>query len=190
MPMPMPMHTASSLPPPAFGMTAISLHWLMALTIFTTFGLGLFMTKLPLSPDKLRYYSWHKWVGVSIFLLAAFRLVWRLVHVTPEAPVQLPRWQRTAARWMHRLLYLLMFAVPLSGWLMSSAKGVTTVYLGVWPLPDVLSRNAELGRQLQTLHMSLNYLMASMVGVHALAALKHRFAKSSGHNYVLHGMLP
>jgi len=181
------MRTASSTHPHHFGMTAISLHWLMALAIITTFGLGLFMSKLPLSPDKLRYYSWHKWMGVSVFLIAAFRLAWRLTHATPGASIQLPRWQRSAAQWMHRLLYLLMFAVPLSGWLMSSAKGVTTVYLGVWPLPDLLARNAALGQQLQYLHMLLNYAMAAMVGVHTLAALRHRL---TDHDNVLHGMLP
>lgn len=153
--------------------TAIALHWLIALAIVALFGLGLTMTSLSLSPFKLKLYSWHKWAGVTIFALVAVRLVWRLTHTPPPAPPAMPVWQRQAAALGHGLLYLLMFCIPVSGWLMSSAKGFQTVYLGVLPLPDLLGKNTELGDTLAGVHAWLNYLMCAVVIGHALAALKH-----------------
>src|SRR3546814_18011189 len=75
---------------------------------------------------------------------------------------------------MHRLLYLLLFALPLSGWLMSSAKGFQTVYFGVLPIPDALSKNAALGAALTSVHVALTWLLLGLVSVHVLAALKHQ----------------
>ncbi|MCX7165372.1 MAG: cytochrome b [Rhodocyclales bacterium] len=154
---------------------AIGLHWLIALAIIGTFAVGLYMHDLPLSPQKLRIYSWHKWAGVTIFLCVILRLGWRLRHRPPEFPVGMPAWQHKAAEATHVLLYLLMFAVPLSGWLMSSAKGFQTVWFGVLPLPDLLDKNKELGSLLQEVHEVLNFGMAALVIAHLGAALKHHF---------------
>lgn len=167
--------------------TAIGLHWLIAIAIVTTFSVGLYMSDLPLSPDKLKIYSWHKWAGVTIFLLVAFRLMWRLTHRPPPLPVGMPAWQYTAAEAAHWLLYALMIAVPLSGWLMSSAKGFQTVYFGVLPLPDLLAKNKGLGKTLETVHQALNFTMAGLVLAHAGAALKHHFIDRDA---VLARMLP
>ncbi|MCM2287415.1 MAG: cytochrome b [Sulfuritalea sp.] len=154
---------------------AIGLHWLIAFAIIGSFSVGLYMVDLPLSPQKLKIYSWHKWAGVTIFLCVALRLVWRLTHRPPELPPGVPAWQRSLAAATHVLLYLLMVAVPLSGWLMSSAKGFQTVWFGVLPLPDLLTKNAELGDLLQQMHKLLNYSMAALVFAHLGAALKHHF---------------
>ncbi|MBI5110270.1 MAG: cytochrome b [Rhodocyclales bacterium] len=159
--------------PSTYTHTAIALHWLIAFALVGTFGLGLYMHELPLSPQKLKLYSWHKWAGVTIFLFVILRLVWRLGHRPPALPVLMPAWQRLAAEATHVLLYVLMFAVPLSGWLMSSAKGFQTVWFGVLPLPDLLSKDTELGDLLQQVHMILNFSMAGLVLAHLGAALKH-----------------
>ena len=153
--------------------TAIGLHWVVALLIFAAFPVGLYMVELPLSPTKLKIYSYHKWVGVTIFLLAAVRLVWRTTHPAPPMPPSVPRWQQAIAGATHILLYLLIVAIPLSGWLMSSALGFQTVYLGVLPLPDLLEKDKLLGEQLKFLHMFLNYTLAALVLMHIGAALKH-----------------
>ncbi|MCX7156215.1 MAG: cytochrome b [Rhodocyclales bacterium] len=166
---------------------AIGLHWLIAIAIIGTFSVGLYMHELPLSPQKLRIYSWHKWAGVTIFMFVALRLVWRLLHRPPELPAGMPVWQRKAAEATHVLLYLLMFAVPLSGWLMSSAKGFQTVWFGVLPLPDLLDKNKELGDLLQEVHELLNFGMAALVIAHLGAALKHHFIDRDD---VLARMLP
>ena len=158
-----------------YSLTAVRLHWLMALMIVGLFGVGLYMTGLKLSPQKLQLYSWHKWAGVTVFVLAIARLAWRIGHRPPPDPAGMPRWQVVAAHGVHHLLYLLMFAIPLSGWLMSSAKGFQTVWFGVLPLPDLLDKDKALGDLLQTVHMLLNYSLAALVAAHAGAALKHHF---------------
>jgi cytochrome b561 len=167
--------------------TAIALHWVIAFALVGTFGLGLYMHELPLSPQKLKLYSWHKWAGVTIFLFVILRLVWRLGHRPPALPALMPAWQRRAAEATHGLLYILMFAVPLSGWLMSSAKGFQTVWFGVLPLPDLLQKDTELGDLLQQVHMILNFSMAGLVLAHLGAALKHHLIDRDD---VLARMLP
>lgn len=160
-------------PPQRYDRFAISLHWLVALAIVCNFALGLYMSDLRLSPLKLKLYSWHKWNGVSVFLLVALRLAWRRFHPPPPLPAQMPAWQQRAAHAGHHLLYVLMFAVPLTGWLMSSALGVQTVLFGVLPLPDLLPKDKELGEVLKLVHKSLNFTMAAVVLGHAGAAIKH-----------------
>lgn len=151
------------------------LHWGMALVLIALFAVGLYMHDLPLSPWKLKIYSWHKWAGITAFLLVAVRLAWRMGHPPPKLPETMPRFLRVVAHAGHGLLYLLMIAVPLSGWLMSSAKGFQTVYFGLLPIPDLLAKNKELGELLQGVHFSLNLVLAALVVGHVAAALKHHF---------------
>lgn len=167
--------------------TAVSLHWLIALLIFATFPLGVYMHDLPFSPDKLRLYSYHKWIGVTIFMLAIIRLAWRATHRPPPLPASMPKWERYAAEGVHYLLYALLFLIPLSGWLMSSAKGFQTVWFGVLPLPDLVGKNKELGDLLQKVHELLNFSLLGLVLAHVGAALKHHFIQ---HDTILERMLP
>jgi cytochrome b561 len=178
------MNTARGV---TYAAPAIVLHWLVFALICGGFALGLTMTDLPFSPLKLKYYSWHKWTGVSIFLLAVARAAWRLGHPAPLLPATMPVWQRRAAAVSHALLYALILVIPLSGWLYSSAAGVTTVYFGVLPLPDLLGRDKALAETLKSVHVTLNYTLLVLVVVHAAAALKHHFGD---HDDVLVRMLP
>jgi cytochrome b561 len=155
--------------------TAKALHWAMAILLFGLLALGFYMHDLPLSPEKLKLYSWHKWAGVTAFLLVLVRLAWRATHRPPPLPATMPPGMRFAAHAGHFLLYALMLAIPLSGWLMSSAKGFQTVWFGVLPIPDLLGKDKELGELLQTIHMSLNFLFAVAIAGHIGAALKHHF---------------
>jgi cytochrome b561 len=144
---------------------AKTLHWLMAVLLFGLLALGFIMTDLPLSPQKLQLYSWHKWAGVTAFLLVLVRLTWRATHRPPSLPASMPPVMQLAAHAGHALLYGLMIAIPLSGWLMSSAKGFQTVWFGVLPIPDLLEKNQALGDLLQTVHLSLNLLCTPGMGV-------------------------
>lgn len=153
--------------------TAIALHWIAAVLIIGNLLWGLYMVGLPLSPAKLKYYSWHKWTGVTIFLLAAFRLLWRLRHGAPALPAHMQPWERNAAHASHVLLYVLFFAGPLTGWLHSSAAGFQTVYLGILPIPDLLAKNKELAHTLEFAHRWIGYSLGALVAIHAAAAIKH-----------------
>lgn len=167
--------------------TAIALHWLIALLIFAAFPLGIYMHELPFSPDKLRLYSYHKWIGVTVFLLAAIRLSWRVTHIPPALPETMPGWEKFAAHATHYALYTLIFIIPLSGWLMSSAKGFQTVWFGLIPLPDLIDKNKELGDLLQQTHMLLNFALFGLLLGHVGAALKHHFLQ---HDDILARMIP
>ena len=155
--------------------TAKTLHWLMAVLLFGLLALGFYMHDLPLSPDKLKLYSWHKWAGVTAFLLVLVRLAWRLGHRPPPLPASMSKSMQFAAHAGHLALYGLMLAIPLSGWLMSSAKGFQTVWFGVLPIPDLLDKNKEVGDLLQTVHLGLNLLFVVTLLGHIGAALKHHF---------------
>lgn len=172
---------------PRYTGTAIALHWLIAAGILGTFALGLYMHDLPFSPAKLKLVAWHKWAGVTLFALACLRLAWRLGHRPPDLPDAMPPAQRRMAGVAHGALYVLMLAIPLSGWLMSSAKGVPTVWFGVLPLPDLVARDAAQAETLQALHQALNYTLLALVAAHAGAALKHHFVDRDD---VLQRMLP
>ena len=154
---------------------AKGLHWLMAVMILGLLALGIYMSDLPLSPQKLQLYSWHKWAGVTVFLLVWLRLAWRVTHRPPALPEAMAPLMRLAAHAGHAALYVLMIVIPLSGWLMSSAKGFQTVWFGVLPIPDLVGRDKALGDLLQEVHEALNVLLMLTLAGHVAAALWHHF---------------
>ena len=159
--------------------TAIALHWLLALAILGSFVVGLYMTELPMSPQRLKLYNWHKWAGIVILTLSAIRLLWRLAN-RPPADVPMPDWQRKTSHAVHIALYVLFFAVPLAGWAYSSAAGFPVVLFGVLPLPDFVSPNKELAEAIKPVHAILAFALAALVIAHVAAALKHQFVDRDG----------
>lgn len=175
------------MPHQRYTTTAITLHWLIFVLITCGFALAVYMVDLPLSPRKLTYFSWHKWVGVTVFILALARIVWRLAHRPPPMNPPLPVWQQRAAAALHVVLYSLIVIIPLTGWLYSSAAGVPTVYLGVMRLPDLLAKDKAVAELLKSVHVTLNYALLVLVSLHIAAALQHHFIARDA---VLARMLP
>lgn len=163
--------------PDQYTKTAVTLHWLIAMLIFATFPLALYMADLHLSPLKLRLYNYHKWIGIIVLALALVRLYWRTTHRPPAMPETMKKWENVAAHATHHTLYLLILVIPVTGWLMSSALGFQVVLFGVLPLPDLVGKNKELGDLLKEVHETLNYLMLGLVLAHIAAALKHHFVE-------------
>jgi cytochrome b561 len=177
-----PMNTAA----PRYDNIAIALHWLLALMIVGSFAMGLYMTSLPFSIQRVKFYNWHKWAGMTILALSALRLLWRLRHPPPpESPG--PHWQQLAAKATHRAMYLLFFAIPLVGWAYSSAAGVPIVVYGVLPMPDLLPTDKALADSIKPWHGRLAYALAALVLLHVAAGLKHHFIDRDG---LLHRMRP
>jgi cytochrome b561 len=181
------MTTANAIIEPRYTPTAIALHWLIAALIVGGFTVGLSMVGLPLSRQKLQWYGWHKWIGITVFLLSCARLAWRWRHPPPPPPPAMPPWQKGAARFTHGLLYALLLVIPLTGWLYSSASGVQVVYLGLIPLPDLVPRDKAWAAIFRACHVTLNFTLLALVCMHVAAALRHHFVDGDA---VLTRMLP
>jgi len=149
-------------------------HWVVAIFILANFFFGLSLGDLPLSPEKLQRITWHKWVGITILLLVSLRLLNRLFSAPPPLEPA-PGWQIRSTKIIHFAMYVLMFAIPISGWCISSAAGIPVVYLNLWELPALLPKNKAWVDGLKELHESFNIALVSLVLVHVLAALKHHF---------------
>ena len=168
------MNPAESKVSEQYNRGAITLHWVTAALVVANLLLGLSMVALPVSPRKLHWYLFHKSIGITIFLLTSLRIAWRAIRPHP-APVPMPLWQQRAARASHALLYVLLFVIPLSGWIYSSATGVQVVWLGIVPLPDLVPKDKSLGDALRLVHVSLNACLFAVIVVHVAAAIKHHF---------------
>lgn len=177
----LPDHAAQ---PKRYSTVAIVLHWLLALVILVMFGVGIYMTELPFSPQRLKLYNWHKWAGVTFLALTALRLLWRVTHRPPALPVAItrtmPGWQHRVYHATHHLLYLLFFAVPLVGWAYSSAAGFPIVWFGQLPLPDLLPVNKELAELIKPVHKLLALALIALAGLHIAAAIKHQLVNRDG----------
>lgn len=171
----------------AWGSVAIALHWLVAALIIGQFVLGDIAADAPVSPAKLDLFVWHKSLGATILLLVFLRLAWRLSNPVPALPQSLSRRERQLARLGHGLLYGLMVAVPISGWVVSDASRIPFRIFWSLPTPDLLASNRELSESAAEVHEALVALLALTVLGHILAALHHHFMK---HNDVLLKMLP
>jgi cytochrome b561 len=166
---------------------ARALHWATAVMLVALFGLGLSMTRWFEEDEelKLRVYSWHEWTGLTLFALTAFRLWWRLRHPVPA--LELPAFERTASRLTYAAFYVILFAQPVSGWLMNSAFGFTMVYLGVLPLPNLVPVDRPLALFFQQIHFTLAMLLLALTAAHVGAVLYHQVLQRDG---VLRRMLP
>jgi cytochrome b561 len=154
--------------------TAIALHWLVGALVIIALTVGWIMTDMATSPLKAQVFSWHKWIGVTVLGLMLVRVLWRLTHPAP-APLPMSRWQQLAAQALTGLLYLMLFLQPLSGWMFSNAAGRKVVYLGLVPLPNLVGKDKALADTVEGIHNAGAVIIAIVVGLHALASLKHHF---------------
>lgn len=160
--------------------TAVGLHWAVAGLIFSALFMGWTMTGMEVSPQRLKVYNWHKWVGVTVLTLALVRLVWRLTHRAPPLVASITGWKRGAAHAGHALLYVLMIVMPLTGWIYSNYSGYPVVYLGKIPLPNLVERNRELAATWLDIHSTLAICLAAVIAGHVLVALYHGFIQRDG----------
>jgi cytochrome b561 len=166
---------------------AKAFHWLIAALIFAQFALGWLASSGRLSPAKLNLFVWHKSVGILILALVLLRLLWRLATPAPSLPAEIPAWERAAARVSHVLLYVLMLALPLSGWVINSAAAVPLRIFWLIPFPAIAAPDRRTEEFASSVHFWLFVLLAALLLLHVAAALRHHFVK---HNDVLTWMLP
>jgi len=164
----------------------IGLHWLTLLLIVAAYMLAEMLEDMTLSPLKLKLYAWHKWVGMSVLFLLPLRLALRFVDRFDHR-FELTMFEVKVSAAMHGVLYLLLIAVPVLGWLHSSAAGFSVVWFGVLPLPDLVGKDKALAEIFKELHEGSVNLLVSLVVLHAAAALYHHYIRRDG---VLARMVP
>jgi cytochrome b561 len=170
-----------------WGGPAKAFHWVMALLIFVQIALGLMAANWHLSPTQIRLFFWHKSIGMLILALLALRLGWRLANPTPALPPGTPAWERAAAHGGHALLYVLMVALPVTGWIVNSAANIPFRIFYAVPLPALVAPDKALADTMSLVHRGLFVLLALVLVAHIGAALRHHFVR---HNDILARMLP
>lgn len=158
-----------------WGWVSIGLHWLTLLAIAGLVLVGFLMQELPNSPTKIQVYGLHKSFGLTVLALTVLRLLWRLVAGTPAPVPGTPRWQSFIAQVTHGALYVILLAMPLSGWLYNSASGFPLKWFGLFSLPKLSGYDAGVKAFALAAHEWLFIALAVIVAVHAAAALKHHY---------------
>lgn len=158
-----------------WGWVSITIHWLTVLMVLSLVVVGLLMQEMANSPSKIEVYALHKSFGLTVLALTVLRLLWRLVAGTPAAVPGMPRWQHLAAQASHAALYVILLAMPLSGWLYNSASGFPLKWFGLFSLPKLSAYDADVKAFALAMHEWLFIALAVIVLVHALAALKHHY---------------
>jgi cytochrome b561 len=161
-----------------YGAVAIALHWLMAALLVALLAMGLYMVSLPdvgFDTRKIALILYHKQFGLLALALAALRLAWRVGNALPSLAETLPEWQKVIARLVHLCFYGLMLALPITGWLMSSAGGIPVSLFGLFDLPDLVAYDEFLFQAFIEIHRWLGYALVVCIAIHAGAALRHHF---------------
>jgi len=160
-----------------WGSLAKFFHWTVVVLILVQGTLGLVMVELPRGPGVIPYYSFHKSLGLTIFAFALARLAWRALDPRPGLPAGMPPWQVTAARAGHALLYMLLFAVPLSGWWFDSVAALRPLYwFGLFEVPHLTGPDKALKELAAETHETLFWVLAAVAAAHAAIAMYHQFA--------------
>jgi cytochrome b561 len=170
-----------------WGAIAQTFHWVIVALIIAQVTLAEMADDLPNGMRKLKLLASHKSVGITILSLVILRLAWRWLNEHPPLPENLKRYEQALARFTHVALYVLLFAMPLSGWTMSSARGFPVSWFGFFQLPDLVPKSRPLYDALLTIHHSLAWVLFVVIGLHVAGALKHHFVHKDD---VLRRMLP
>ncbi|HET9105842.1 MAG TPA: YceI family protein [Steroidobacteraceae bacterium] len=150
-------------------------HWLIVALILVQAALGLIGLLLPLGVEKLAVLARHKSIGMTILGLAVLRLLWRWLNPTPPLPPNLKPYERWLAHFTHVSLYVLLFAMPLTGWIMSSARGFPVSWFDLFQLPDLVPKSSALYDAMVITHATLASALAVVVALHIAGAIKHHF---------------
>jgi cytochrome b561 len=169
-----------------YGTTAKVLHWLVVALLLAQYLIGWLMPDIHRGMKPGDAMTWHISIGIVIFALILLRLVWRLTHpVKPES--SLPPWQRVGSEAAHWLLYVLVLAATISGWLFASFRGWSISFFFLTPLPMLASENPAALRAINHWHQKFEWALLILIGLHVAAAMANLFVYR---NRVMHRMLP
>jgi cytochrome b561 len=157
-----------------YGTTAKVFHWLIVALLLVQYPIGWLMPDLHRNMKPGAPMTFHISFGITILLLIVLRLVWRLTHpVAPES--SLPPWQRLSSEAVHWLLYLLVLATTVTGWLFASFRGWSVSFFYLLPMPMLSVENDAAGKAIDGLHQASEWALLVVIGIHVAAALAHIF---------------
>lgn len=148
------------------------LHWTTAILILGLLALGFYMAQLDYSDDKIKLYGLHKSFGLLVLMLGIVRVTWHLLVKKPKSLPEHKKWEKGLSHAVHALLYLCIFAIPLSGWIMSSAGDFAVQFFGI-NMPDIVAKDKELFETSGEVHETLAFIVLCLAGLHFLGAAKH-----------------
>ena len=153
---------------------AVTLHWLIAIALFCQVTLGFVMQEIPKQPQGPRawWFNFHKSIGLTLLVLIVIRLAWRLAHRPPALPSSLPRWQQLSAPILHRLLYVVMLLLPISGYISSAYSGRPVLYFGM-ALPSWVDKDESLSKLFNGIHEIAGWTLIVLFAGHVAAAIAH-----------------
>ena len=157
-----------------FGIVTKSFHWSIALLIICLVPMGIFLADYAETKTKFALFPYHKEFGILVLVLASCRVLWHLYSFPPQFVPSLKAWEKWGARVAHALLYVAMFAMPLSGWILSSASGRTVNFFGI-DLPNFVAPSKGTKDFFEDIHGFVGYALIPLVGLHVAGALKHHF---------------
>ena len=161
-----------------WGALVRAFHWLIAALVIAQGVIGLGMVQMGLTPAKVRVFALHKSIGLTILALVLLRIAWRLTEKRPADPPAMPRWQVGAARAMHLALYVLILAIPLSGWWFNSASNAPLVWFGWFEVPSLTHGLDPVWKpRALLLHQSLFWILVALLVLHVGASLWHHFTQ-------------
>lgn len=156
----------------SYGTLAKFFHWTIALLIIGLLLVGLYMGNIPNSPFKFQVYMLHKSFGLTVLWLAGLRILWRFYTHPPPVIESQKSWEKLLAKLTHTLLYIAMFGMPLSGWVMSSAGEHPVPYFGLM-MPDIVGKNHDLAGLARDAHGLIANILIAAILLHAAGAFKH-----------------
>ena len=171
----------------SWGAPAKLLHWAIAALVFVQIALGWSAASWRLSPTKLDLFVWHKSTGMVILALMIARVAWRWANPAPALPADTPPLERRGAKASHFFLYVLLFLMPVTGWIVNSAANIPFRIFWLIPLPAIVEPDKAMADAAARAHFVLFVVLSLLVTVHVAAALRHHFFKR---NDVLVRMLP
>ena len=163
-----------------FSPVAIFLHWAIAGCIVLSVAFGLISGYADTAEVTRATLEIHQSLGVTIFLLALVRVGWRMTHAAPKLPDAMPRSQKIAAAITHGTLYLILFVMPVTGYVGLAARGRPITIFGLFDLPNVVGRSLKTSAAYQNVHDNLQYVLYALLLLHVGAALYHQFVVKDG----------
>ncbi|WOJ89070.1 cytochrome b [Methylocapsa polymorpha] len=171
-----------------YGLVAQWTHWITALLIFAAMIIAWVMIEEARdNPSRPVLYTIHKALGVTIFTIVAFRILWRAANPAPPLPARFARWEAVIAKISHVLLYVVLVGLPISGFIDSQADGHPVSFFYLFDLPAIVPRNKALSELAETAHIWLQWPLYALIALHILATVWHVGVRRDG---VLHRMLP